>query len=168
MRFTQYFVLRRSIATVALVSGIFALNSVLTDSSAEAKLQHVPAPPVPYAKNGTTFEIRMYKIQPGKMDAYVKNMSETIVPYQESIGMRHVGQFVSGAREVGGKIIEDTNTFVWIRAYPDEETRQRQYRDYYGSQWYRDHMARDKAAGGYMAGGAEVLWVAPIATSKLR
>jgi NIPSNAP len=68
------------------------------------------------------FEIRVYTITPGSMDAFVKWM-EGVTKWQESVGMHIVGQFAA-PRE---------NRYVWIRKYSDEASRKKLFAAVYGS-----------------------------------
>jgi hypothetical protein len=68
------------------------------------------------------FEIRVYTITPGSMDAFVKWM-ETVTKWQETTGMQIVGQFAAPQQ----------NRYVWIRQYPDEATRKKRFEAVYGS-----------------------------------
>jgi hypothetical protein len=70
------------------------------------------------------FELREYRIRPGKRDAWVRHMEEQIIPFQTSKGMVIVGSWV-------GK--EEDDLFVWIRRFDNEAERQRLYTDVYES-----------------------------------
>lgn len=62
------------------------------------------------------FELRMYRIQPGQRDAYVKWFEEEALPYLISKGIVVVGSFINEQEE---------DQFVWIRRYDSEEERVR-------------------------------------------
>jgi hypothetical protein len=68
------------------------------------------------------FEIRVYTITPGRMDAFVTWM-QTVTKWQESIGMQIIGQFAAPQQ----------NRYVWIRKYPDEATRRKLFGIVYDS-----------------------------------
>ncbi len=68
------------------------------------------------------FEIRVYTITPGSMDAFVKWM-EGVTQWQESVGMHIVGQFAT----------PQENRYVWIRKYADEASRRKLFAAVYGS-----------------------------------
>jgi NIPSNAP len=68
------------------------------------------------------FEIRVYTIKSGSMDAFVAWMN-TVTKWQESVGMQIVGQFAA----------TEQNRYVWIRKYPDEATRKKLFGAVYGS-----------------------------------
>ena len=57
------------------------------------------------------FELRTYKIYPGKMEKWLKYMEETIIPFQVSKGMIIHGSFT---------VDSDKNTYVWIRRFKDK------------------------------------------------
>ena len=71
------------------------------------------------------FELRTYKILPGKMTEWVEFMEKTIMPYQVSKGMVINGLF---------KVENDDETFVWIRRFANKEEKERLYKDVYESQ----------------------------------
>jgi NIPSNAP protein len=68
------------------------------------------------------FEIRVYTITPGSMDAFV-NWMEGVTKWQESVGMHILGQFAA----------PQENRYVWIRKYPDEAGRKKLFAAVYGS-----------------------------------
>jgi len=68
------------------------------------------------------FEIRVYTITAGSMDAFVKWM-EGVTRWQESVGMQIVGQFAAPGE----------NRYVWIRKYTDEAARKKLFAAVYGS-----------------------------------
>lgn len=76
-------------------------------------------------------ELRIYTIKPGRRDAFVRLFEEKGVAPQEAVGMRILGQFVS---------LEDDRTFVWLRAFPSEEERQRQRDRFYGSRIWKEEL----------------------------
>lgn len=78
------------------------------------------------------FELRQYKIQPGKMEAWVRLMEEEIIPFQVSKGMVILGSFV-GER--------DPDAYVWIRRFADEEDRVRLYEAVYQSDHWHERIA---------------------------
>jgi len=56
-------------------------------------------------------QLRMYTVNRGMMDQWVKLFSESIVPVQESLGMKIDAMWVN----------EDKNQFIWIRSFADAE-----------------------------------------------
>ena len=78
------------------------------------------------------FELRQYRIQPGRMDDWVKLMEEEIIPFQVAQGMVILGSF-RGEQE--------PDTYVWIRRFKDEEERARLYEAVYRSDHWRENLA---------------------------
>ncbi len=58
-----------------------------------------------------TSQLRMYTINRGMMDEWVKLFTETIVPMQEKHGIKIEGMWVS----------EDSTQFIWIRSFTNLE-----------------------------------------------
>ena len=65
------------------------------------------------AENPQVYEVRVYRINPGMMEEFVRFMGETLVPYEERMGMQILGHFVA----------EDT--YIWIRTFQDMATQTR-------------------------------------------
>ena len=78
------------------------------------------------------FELRQYRMRPGKREAWVKYMEEQIITFQVSKGMVIVGSFVGQ---------EEEDLYVWIRRFESEEERQRQYAAVYESEHWRNVIA---------------------------
>ena len=57
------------------------------------------------------YELRQYKVQPGKMNAWLKIMEEEIIPFQVSKGMVICGSFRGET---------DDSVYVWIRRFESE------------------------------------------------
>ena len=73
------------------------------------------------------FELRQYKIRPGKQAAWVRLMEEEIIPFQVAQGMVILGSFVGEA---------DDSIYCWIRRFDSEAERERLYAAVYQSdQW---------------------------------
>jgi hypothetical protein len=75
------------------------------------------------------FELRMYHIQPGQRDAYVKFFEEEVIPSQITHGIVIVGSLVNQ---------EDEDQFVWIRDFDSEEERERINATYYESEHWKN------------------------------
>ena len=58
-----------------------------------------------------TSQLRIYTINRGMMDEWVKLFTETIVPIQEKHGIKIEGMWVS----------EDSTQFIWIRSFTNSE-----------------------------------------------
>ena len=77
------------------------------------------------------YELRQYRIQPGKMDEWVKLMEEVIIPFQFSCGMVITGSFRGE---------EDDTVYVWMRRFESEAERERLYGLVYGSDKWRNEI----------------------------
>ena len=75
------------------------------------------------------FELRMYHIQPGQRDAYVKWFEEEVIASQVAKGVVIVGSFVG---------LQDEDQFVWIRRFDSEEARERFNQEYYESEHWKN------------------------------
>ncbi len=77
------------------------------------------------------FELRQYRVRPGKRDSWVKFMEERIIPFMVSKGMVPVGSFVGQ---------EEEDLYVWIRRFDSEQDRERLYKAVYESEIWRDEL----------------------------
>jgi NIPSNAP len=77
------------------------------------------------------FEMRQYKVLPGKADEWVKIMEEEIIPFQVSKGMVITGSFRG----------EDPSVYFWIRRFESEEQRVQLYKDVYESDFWKNQIA---------------------------
>ena len=59
-------------------------------------------------------EMRTYKIKPGLRTEFLNIFEFKSVPEHQKIGMKILGPFLS---------VEDADTFFWMRAFPDLESR---------------------------------------------
>ena len=85
------------------------------------------------------YQLRMYTVNRGMMDQWVKLFNETIVPIQEKHGIKIDGKWVN----------EDKNQFIWIRSFADAEDVKAKEAAFSGSQEWkavvnqvRSHLAR--------------------------
>jgi NIPSNAP len=78
------------------------------------------------------FELRQYRIRPGRREEWVAFMEEVIIPFQVSKGMVIVGTFVAD---------EDDDLYVWIRRFASEEERKALYAAVYESDTWRNEIA---------------------------
>ena len=78
------------------------------------------------------FELRRYKVNPGKREEWVKVMEEEIIPFQTAQGMVILGSFIGE---------EDESTYVWIRRFADEAERERLYTAVYESDYWKNEIA---------------------------
>ena len=70
------------------------------------------------------FELRTYKIFPGKMDEWLKYMQETIIPFQVGKGMVIHGSFT---------LESDKSKYIWIRRFESKDHKERLYEKVYNS-----------------------------------
>jgi hypothetical protein len=70
------------------------------------------------------FELRQYRMLPGKRDAWIAFMDEVLIPDQTAAGAVILGTFTG---------VEDEDLYVWIRRFDNEEARQAFLKSYYGS-----------------------------------
>lgn len=75
------------------------------------------------------FELRLYRINPGQRERWVKFMEEVIIPFQVSKGMVVVGSFIAQ---------EDPDLYIWIRRFESEEERERLYKAVYESDYWKN------------------------------
>ena len=78
------------------------------------------------------FELRQYRIKPGKRNEWVEFMEETIIPFQISQGMVVVGSFVGE---------QEDDLYVWIRRFESEEDREALYAKVYQSDTWKNEIA---------------------------
>ncbi len=80
------------------------------------------------------FELRQYRIFPGKRDEWVRFMEEIIIPGQMAKGIVIVGSFVGQ---------EEDDLYVWIRRYESDEQRMALEKAYYGTdEWENELLPR--------------------------
>ena len=96
---------------------------------------------------GSFFELRIYKVNPGKMEEWVELMEKVILPFQTSKGMVVHGSFIEksfdqfslndGNREMNRD--ENRNNYIWIRRFQNEAHKEKLYKDVYESEeWVND------------------------------
>ena len=82
------------------------------------------------------FELRQYRIFPGKRDEWVRIMEERIIPGQTAMGAVIIGSFVA---------TEEDDLYVWIRRFESEEQFNAFRTAYYGSEeWTNELQPRAK------------------------
>lgn len=96
-------------------------------------------------------ELRQYTLHPGQRDVLIELFDREFVEAQEAAGMRIVGQF----RDVG-----DPDRFVWIRGFPDMESRRLALTRFYveGETW----RAHGPAASATMVDSTNVQLLRPV------
>lgn len=78
------------------------------------------------------YELRQYKVLPGKLASWVKIMEEEIIPFQMSKGMVICGSFQGET---------DSSVYVWIRRFETEAQREAQYKEVYESDYWKTKIA---------------------------
>ncbi|MEC8793554.1 MAG: NIPSNAP family protein, partial [Pseudomonadota bacterium] len=78
------------------------------------------------------YELRQYKIQDGKMDAWLKIMEEEIIPFQCAQGMVICASFRGE---------EDDSVYFWIRRFESEAARAKLYAAVYESDYWKNDVA---------------------------
>ncbi len=77
------------------------------------------------------FELRQYRMRPGKRDEWIRFMEEEVIPFQIARGMVVVGSF-AGA--------EEEDLYVWIRRFDSEEEREQIYAAVYESDYWKNEL----------------------------
>ena len=77
------------------------------------------------------FELRIYKIFPGKMKEWLDLMEGEIIPFQVSKGMVIHGSFVDD---------DDDETYIWIRRFSSLKSKEKLYKDVYESKEWLNEM----------------------------
>jgi hypothetical protein len=77
------------------------------------------------------YELRQYKVKPGKLTEWIKIMEEEIIPFQVSKGMVICGSF-------GGE--EDETVYIWLRRFESEEQRKQLYAAVYETDYWKNKM----------------------------
>ena len=78
------------------------------------------------------YELRQYKVLPGKLDSWVKIMETEIIPFQVSKGMVITGSFQGET---------DPSVYIWLRRFESEEQRVALYAAVYESDYWKMEIA---------------------------
>jgi hypothetical protein len=78
------------------------------------------------------YELRQYKVRPGKLAEWVRIMEEEIIPFQVSKGMVVCGSFRGET---------DDSVYVWLRRFESEAERERLYKAVYESDFWKTKIA---------------------------
>ena len=78
------------------------------------------------------YELRQYKVLPGKMNEWLKLMESEIIPFQISKGMVITGSY---------KGEEDESIYIWLRRFENEENREKLYEAVYESEHWQNAIA---------------------------
>jgi hypothetical protein len=95
------------------------------------------------------YELRQYRLWPGKREVLVELFDREFLEGQEATGMRIDGQFRDADRP---------DRFVWVRSFPDMARRAASLAAFYGGPVWQEH--RD-AANGTMIDSDDVLLLRP-------
>ena len=94
-------------------------------------------------------ELRQYTLKPGHRDALIEIFDRHFVEGQESAGMTVIGQFRDRSR---------SDHFVWLRGFPDMDSRHKALAAFYGGPIWAAHKA---AANDTMLDSDDVLLLRP-------
>jgi hypothetical protein len=78
------------------------------------------------------YELRQYKVLPGRIDEWVRIMEEEIIPFQVSKGMVICGSFRGET---------DPSVYVWLRRFESEQQREVLYKAVYESDHWKEKIA---------------------------
>jgi len=78
------------------------------------------------------YELRQYKVLPGKLAGWVKIMEDEIIPFQVSKGMVICGSFQGET---------DPSVYIWLRRFNSEAEREAQYKAVYESEFWKKEIA---------------------------
>ena len=78
------------------------------------------------------YELRQYKVLPGRIDEWVRIMEEEIIPLQVSKGMVICGSFRGET---------DPSVYVWLRRFESEQQREVLYKAVYESDHWKEKIA---------------------------
>jgi hypothetical protein len=76
-------------------------------------------------------EMRTYKIARGKRREFLRTLETKAFPAHQKIGMKILGPFLS---------VEDDDTFFWMRAFPDQESRERMRNEFYDGKLWKEEL----------------------------
>jgi hypothetical protein len=78
------------------------------------------------------YELRQYKVLPGRMDDWVRMMEQEIIPFQVAKGMVITGSFRGE---------KDDSVYVWLRRFESEAEREALYKAVYESDHWKSNIA---------------------------
>ncbi|MCZ6452672.1 MAG: NIPSNAP family protein [Alphaproteobacteria bacterium] len=77
------------------------------------------------------YELRQYKVWPGKMDEWIEIMEREIIPFQISKGMVITGSYRGE---------EDDSVYIWLRRFENEAQREELYAAVYESDHWKNEI----------------------------
>lgn len=77
------------------------------------------------------YELRQYKVWPGKMDEWIEIMEREIIPFQISKGMVITGSYRGE---------EDDSVYIWLRRFENEVQREELYAAVYESDHWKNEI----------------------------
>lgn len=95
------------------------------------------------------YELRQYTMVPGRRDDFVDIFDRHFIESQEALGIRVVGQF---------RDLDRDDRYVWMRAYADMATRERELNAFYDGPVWAEHK---DAANATMTEWHDVLLLTP-------
>ncbi len=95
-------------------------------------------------------ELRQYTLRPGQRDTLIELFEREFLESQESAGMPIPGQF---------RDLDRPDRFVWLRGFPDMDSRKRSLEAFYGGPIWKAHR---QAANGTMLDSSNVLLLRPV------
>jgi hypothetical protein len=100
-------------------------------------------------------ELRQYTLQPGRRDELIELFEREFVEPQEAAGMELLGTF---------RDARDPDRFVWLRAFPDMESRKQSLANFYEGPVWQQHR---NAANATMLDSDNVLLLRPRGSSSV-
>jgi hypothetical protein len=94
-------------------------------------------------------ELRQYALHPGQRDVLIELFDRELVETQEAVGMKVIGQF---------RDLDDPDKFVWVRGFPDMDSRAQSLGAFYGGPVWKAHSV---AANATMIDSDNVLLLRP-------
>ena len=76
-------------------------------------------------------EMRTYKTEHGKRAEFLEILETKAIPAHQKIGMKVLGPFLS---------VEDDDTFFWMRAFPDQQSRERMRDEFYEGKLWKEEL----------------------------
>src|SRR5215471_17084077 len=94
-------------------------------------------------------ELRQYTLKPGQRDTLIALFEREFVESQEAVGIELIGTF---------RDLDDPDRFVWLRGFPDMESRAKSLGAFYGGPVWKAHR---EAANATMIDSDNVLLLRP-------